>query len=666
VQLKKELNPQQYAAVTHKNGPILVLAGAGSGKTKAITYRIAYLIHHQKVDPKTILGVTFTNKAAGEMRQRVAALIGPKAKEVTLCTFHSLGLKILREHGHHLGYRRNFTIYGEGDQLSLLRTLIREHPKKRDKFDAGILLSRISGYKNKCVDGKSEFPLYGDKYDDILPEVYDRFQSALRAYQAVDFDDLILLPIRLLDEFPDVRRFYHETYQHLLVDEYQDTNHGQYRLITLLASAHRNICVVGDDDQSIYGWRGAEVRNILNFEKDYPDAKVIKLEQNYRSTQVILDAANHVIKNNNKRQDKRLWTDRGRGKNIDAFLARDENDEAKTIAWRLQTIKERASARWSDFAVLYRSNVQSRALESTFRVNKIPYIVVGGYEFFDRKEVKDIIAYLKVVQNPRDDLSLLRILNYPRRGIGDSAIVRLHEEAHKRDLCVYDLLKEAQNDHELSKQAQEGLRSFLLLIEELRKQRHAGDLSQLVRSTIEKTGYREEIERTIDDAITAQMKIDTVEELVSAASSFSEQEEAGTLASFLDSLSLNDDTFQNGGKKIRPDDAVLLATLHSAKGLEFPYVFMCGMEEDLLPHSRSLNEGGGIDEERRLCYVGITRARRHLTMSLVQERNKFGRKAKRIPSRFLKEIPEDLLCKQYSHSPNFFDRQIIKSANDDK
>ncbi len=664
MQLKKELNPQQYEAVIHKEGPLLILAGAGSGKTKVITYRIANLIQRGKVNPVNILGVTFTNKAAGEMRQRVMALIGPKAKEITLCTFHSLGLRILRKHCTHLGYRKNFSIYGEGDQLSIIRTLIREHPRKRDKFDAGIILYRISDHKNKSLDGNPDFTLYNDKYDDILPEMYERYHNALRAFQAVDFDDLIILPIRLLENHSDVRQFYHDLYQHILVDEYQDTNHGQYRLITLLATAKRNICVVGDDDQSIYGWRGAEVRNILNFEKDYPDAKVIKLEQNYRSTQVILDAAYHVIHNNSKRQEKRLWTARGRGKNIDAFLARDENDEAKTIAWRLQTIKERSNANWSDFAVLYRSNVQSRALESCFRVNKIPYVVVGGYEFFERKEIKDIIAYLKLVQNPHDDLSLLRILNYPRRGIGDTTVVRLHDEAHEQRMSIFEFLRNVKDESGISKQARDGIHSFVKMIRAMREESRKASLTDLVRFTIEKTGYREEIERTMDDAVTAQMKIEMVEELVSAASSFTEQQEGGTLADFLDSLSLYDETYQKNGKKVHRSDAVMLATLHSAKGLEFPFVFICGMEEDLLPHSRSLNNGSDVDEERRLCYVGITRAMRHLTMSLVTERNKYGRKTRRIPSRFIKEIPENLLCKQYSHSPNFYDRQVIKQSSE--
>jgi len=401
------------------------------------------------------------------------------------------------------------------------------------------------------------------------------------------------------------------------------------------------------------------VRNILQFERDYPDAKVIKLEQNYRSTQTILDAAHHVIINNHKRQEKRLWTDRGRGRNIDAFLANDENDEAQTIAWRMETIKERTNAKWSDFAVLYRSNIQSRALESALRVAKIPYAVVGGYEFFDRKEIKDITAYLRVIRNPRDDLSLLRIVNYPRRGIGETTIVKLTEEANQRGLSVFEWLKQVKDDPILSKQTREGIHSFTAMIDDLRAQSANRDLPALVRATIERSGYREEIERTIDDAITMQMKIEIVEELVSTASAFLERDKNGSLTDFIDSISLGDEP--NGKKNRRPEDAVLLATLHSAKGLEFPFVFLCGMEEDLLPHGRSLKDSTDVDEERRLCYVGMTRAKNHLTLRLTKERNKFGRRAKRVPSRFLKEIPEEFLCKQFSHSHNFFDKQKIES-----
>ncbi|MEW6236001.1 MAG: UvrD-helicase domain-containing protein [Candidatus Omnitrophota bacterium] len=659
MKLEKLLNPPQLEAVVHRGSPLLVLAGAGSGKTRVITYRIAYLIHKHQIDPKNILGVTFTNKAANEMKQRVKSLIGAKAEPVTLSTFHSLGLKILRQHGDRLGFRKHFSIYGEGDQLSLVKTYLREHPQKKEKFDAGILLARISAYKNNLTQGGKDYPLFNDKYDLVFADIYESFQQALRAHQAVDFDDLILLPIRLFEEHTEILRYYQDLYRHILVDEYQDTNHGQCRLISLLAGKRREICVVGDDDQSIYGWRGAQVRNILQFERDYPDAKVIKLEQNYRSTQTILDAAHHVIMNNHKRQEKRLWTDRGRGKNIDAFLANDENDEAQTIAWRMETIKERTHAKWSDFAVLYRSNIQSRALESTLRVAGIPYAVVGGYEFFDRKEIKDITAYLRVIRNPRDDLSLLRIVNYPRRGIGETTIVKLTEEAQQRGTSVFEWLKQVKDDPSLSKQTRDGIRSFTVMIDDLRNQSAGCDLPALVRAAIERSGYREEIERTIEDAIAMQMKIEIVEELVSTASAFMERDKNGSLSDFIDSISLGDET--NGKKNRRPEDAVLLATLHSAKGLEFPFVFLCGMEEDLLPHGRSLKDSTDVDEERRLCYVGMTRAKNHLTLSLTKERNKFGRRAKRVPSRFLKEIPEEFLCKQFSHSQNFFDKQKIES-----
>jgi superfamily I DNA/RNA helicase len=659
VSLKNALNPQQHEAVVHTGSPLLILAGAGSGKTRVITYRIAHLIRKEHIPPKNILGVTFTNKAAQEMRQRIVQLIGKDAKELTLCTFHSLGLRILREHAPEIGYRKDFTIYNEGDQLSLIRTILREHPQKREKFDAGIILSRISSFKNRITSGNAEFPWYEDKYDLIMQDMFNEYQQGLRVCQAVDFDDLILLPIRLFETKPGVLLHYQNLFRQILIDEYQDTNHGQYRLISLLAAKHGNLCVVGDDDQSIYGWRGAEVRNILEFEKDFPNARVVKLEQNYRSTQVILDAAYHVIKNNYKRQDKRLWTNSGRGKNIDAFIAKDENDEAKTIAWRILTIQERTQCKWSDFAILYRSNIQSRALETSLRINKIPYTVFGGYEFFDRKEIKDLISYLKVVLNPNDDLSLLRIINYPRRSIGNQTILQIQEEATEKKCSVIDILREWKMGDKCSKATQQGIILLLDLIDTHHEKIQTGKVDQMVRSVIEHSGYREELERTIDDPLQAQAKIEIVEELASAASAFVEQNPASHLTDFVDSISLGDQP-GSGGKKRVIDNSVTLATLHSAKGLEFPYVFLCGMEEDLLPHSRSVLDSSDVDEERRLCYVGMTRAQVHLTLSFTEERNKYGRKAKRKPSRFLMEIPEELLCKQFSHSVNFFDRQIIR------
>ncbi|MBI1390353.1 MAG: AAA family ATPase [bacterium] len=651
------LNPQQRAAVTHTGGPLLILAGAGSGKTRVITYRIAHLIHTHEARPEQILAVTFTNKAANEMRERAAALIGAQAKSVTLSTFHSLGLRILRAHAREAGLRPDFTIYNEGDQMSLLRTLLREHPQKREKFDAGIILSHISRAKCQQAAAGGELPLFGDKYDLVFGDLYEQYQRQLRACQAVDFDDLIVLPIHLLAQNKEILKEYRHRFRHLLVDEYQDTNASQYRMLKLLAGDGKRLCVVGDDDQSIYGWRGAEVRNILQFERDFHGATVVKLEQNYRSTQTILDAAYHVIKNNAKRQPKRLWTERGKGRLIDAFLAKDEADEAKTIAWRLQTIQERTKAPWRAFAVLYRSNVQSRAIESALRIAKIPYNLVGGYEYFERKEVKDLVAYLRAVVNPGDDLNLLRIINYPRRGVGDQTIVRITDEAHQLGESVFDALRGNLGNDNLTKSSRDGIAQFVSLIDELRDFSRTHPPADVVRAAIERSGYREELQRTIDDAMTLQMKTETVEELASAAAAYQEQSSGATLSGFLDSIALDDDAYNDKGKKKNIENAVMLVTLHSAKGLEFPYVFLCGMEEDLLPHARSVRDGSEVDEERRLCYVGITRAQKHLTLSLVEERMQFGRRKKRTPSRFIKEIPPDLICKQFSHSVNFFDRQ---------
>ncbi|MBD3265686.1 AAA family ATPase [bacterium] len=650
------LNPRQKEAVLHKEGPLLILAGAGSGKTRVITYRIAQLIEN-RVKAENLLGVTFTNKAANEMRERVRKLVGQPAQKVTLSTFHSLGLRILRKHAPHIGYRKDFSVYSEGDQLSLVRMLIREHPKKNEKFDAGILLNRISDYKNKCLDGKQDYPLHNDKYDEVFADMYFAYQQALKAFQAVDFDDLIVLPLRLFREHPDVLQQYQSWYKYIMVDEYQDTNHGQFLLISKLASRHGNLCAVGDDDQSIYGWRGAEIRNILEFQKDFPKCKIIKLEQNYRSTQVILDAAYEVIKNNNKRQEKRMWTDRGRGLNIDAFIGKDEEDEAKTIAHRLEVIKQRSQARWTDFAVLYRSNVQSRALEAALRIAQIPYKVYGGYAFFERKEVRDLVAYLKVILNPNDDLNLLRIINYPRRGIGNNTIMGLTEEAQAKKTSIFNTLRMKLEDASLSRQARGGMRALINLVDHLHEKRQTDQVAHLVRETVEMSGYREEIQRTIDDPISMQMKIEMVEELASAAANFEIHTEQPLLQNFIDTVALGDEPGDNDKNKKGPDDAVTLTTLHSAKGLEFPFVFLCGLEEDLLPHARSVVDNTQVDEERRLCYVGMTRAQRHLTLSLTGERTKFGKKKKRTPSRFLKEIPEALMCKQFSHSEFFFNKQ---------
>lgn len=653
------LNPEQREAVVHNGSPLLVLAGAGSGKTRVIICRIVYLMMKHKVNPANILGVTFTNKAANEMKERAAHMAGAAAKKVSLCTFHSLGVRILRTHIHHLGYRNDFTIYSDGDQQSLVRTMLREHPKRKDKFDPGIIVQRISQHKNNLTDGNKDFHLHNDKYDEIIPDLYLQYEENLRACQAVDFDDLILLPLQLLQKHKEVLTLCREQYKHVLVDEYQDTNNGQYRFMRALAGDGKNLCVVGDDDQSIYSWRGAQVKNILNFSKDFNNARIIKLEQNYRSTQTILNAANQLIQYNLVRQGKSLWTNRKPGKNIDAFIAVDENDEAKTIAWRIQTIQELTQTRWDNIAVLYRSNVQSRAIESALRISKIPYNVVGGYEFFERKEVKDIISYLKLIQNPSDDLSLLRIVNYPKRGIGNQTITQLTQEAKANNKPLFHYLKKACQEGDLPASSKKGIINFTGMIEDLHRSISSLTIPQITERTIDLTKYREELQRTIENETDAQIRIEMIEELVSAASAFEEQNNNSSLAGFIDSVSLGDNPGSQGKQKIKIENAVTLSTLHSAKGLEFPYVFLCGLEEDLFPHSRSLNGGTPIDEERRLCYVGITRAQEHLTLSLTQERTKFGKKKKTEPSRFLKEIPDEYLCKQFSHSPNFFERQQI-------
>jgi len=647
------LNPQQRAAVEHDLGPLLLLAGAGSGKTRVITFRIAHLLLEKGVPAPAILAVTFTNKAAREMRERVVELVGRKRAEgMLISTFHALCVQILKEDIGRLGYKKNFSIYAAADQLRLIKDLMERVDIDGKRFDADRILWLISDAKNRLVPPEQFVIRYGDDYERMAAAVYPKYQKALKAYNAVDFDDLIMLAVKLLQEHPEVLEKYRQRFRYLLVDEYQDTNAAQYLLLKLLAGGHRNLCVVGDDDQSIYGWRGADLGNILDFERDFPGTVTIKLEQNYRSTGNILAAANAVIRNNSKRKEKALWSSDGPGTPIEYLLCEDEEDEARQVIERIQT--GRFGGRpLRDFAILYRTNVQSRVFEEQLRYENLPFVLVGGQQFFDRKEVKDVIAYLKVILNPFDEVNLLRILNYPKRGIGATTADVLIRRSAELDRSLWEVLRDP--PAELSDQAKAALLLFVRLIDTWRYRfRDAADLTAELKALLREIAIEDEIIREAKDPHKAQKRREHVQEVVSAMASYLQREtrRKPTLAGFLDKVSLLDDERSDDGRNDgEPEDAVTLMSLHSSKGLEFPVVFLVGMEEEFLPHKNCLEGAGDIEEERRLCYVGITRARQQLLLLGSACRTKFGKLIVREPSRFLTEIPEDLLEKRSSDAP---------------
>ncbi|MCP4641646.1 MAG: UvrD-helicase domain-containing protein [bacterium] len=655
--LVNSLNPQQQDAVRQTEGPVLVLAGAGSGKTRVITTRIAHLIVERVADPGEILGVTFTNKAAEEMRERVASLVGKEtAGEVVLSTFHSFCLRVLRKEIEHVGYRRNFTICSEGDCRTLLRRSLQDIDGVKESFDPDMFLSQIGMMKsggappNAAASANAEADkkrqATKEKYEKWLPEIYDRYQSALRAANTVDFDDLLLLVLRLWKEHPRILARYRKRFQYIMVDEYQDTNQVQYELLMTLAGKHRNLCVVGDDDQSIYSWRGADVRNILNFEKDFPEAKIVKLEQNYRSTETILNAANQVIANNTQRREKNLWSQLGKGRNIDRFIVGDEDQESKeAVAW-LQHIRTKTGAPHKDFAILYRSNLQSRAFEIGLRQAGIPYVVVGGQEFFDRAEVKDILAYLKLIANPRDEASFLRVVNVPRRGIGDTTLHRVHERCLAEGHSVGKALASMMDHDGTAANTKAGIRAFLGVINDFRHRFRScnGDLIETVHALTETIGYRGELLRTCKSTAQFENRWGNVEALLDAITDYQERAASPSLSGFLDESSLVNDEDRRS-RKDKNKKGVSLMTVHSAKGLEFPFVFIVGAEEGIIPHERSVRDGG-IEEERRLFYVALTRGKRHVTLFESLSRDRYGKKRMTKPSRFLEEIPTELISQR--------------------
>lgn len=631
------LNPQQAEAVINTEGPMLIMAGAGSGKTKVLTCRVANLLQ-KGVRPYRILAITFTNKAAAEMRERVNNMSGPAAKDVWLFTFHAFCARFLRMEIDKLpGYGGNFAIYDTADSQNLIKQILKEMNLDDKRFQPSGILSRISNAKNALQDAAAFARQAGDFYEQKVADIYSRYEQKLQLNNALDFDDLLMLSIKLLQENKEVREKYQDRFDYLLVDEYQDTNHAQYLLTKFLAAKHRNICVVGDADQSIYGWRGADIQNILDFEKDYPDAKVIKLEQNYRSTQIILDAANAVIENNTGRKPKNLWTENKSGADIIYFQAVDERDEARFVIEQLQNLQRTENKKLGDMAILYRTNTQSRIFEEMLIKSGISYNMVGGLKFYERKEIKDIIAYLRVIFNPADSLSLLRIINVPKRGIGDASLAKIQAYAAGNNVSLFEAVSNAAAIDGLSSRFVSKLDDLAGIIFELMNLANEAPVEDLIDRVLRDTGYLEELEN--ERTPQAQSRIDNLHELISVAQEFAASEEENNLENFLAHVALVSDIDDTE----LGEDAITLMTLHSSKGLEFPVVFLVGMEEGLFPHARTLMDETEIEEERRLCYVGITRAKEKLFLSSTKMRTIYGNTVTYPPSRFLQEIPARLV-----------------------
>ncbi|PZS23765.1 MAG: DNA helicase PcrA [Acidimicrobiales bacterium] len=629
--LLEGLNPAQHQAVLHGDGPLLVVAGAGSGKTRVLTHRIAHLIVERGVSPFAILAITFTNKAADEMRARVAALVGPVAARMWVATFHSACVRILRRHASVLGYRSSFSIYDQADAVRLTSYVLGDLDIDPKRFPPRAVHAIISGAKNQLVDFETWAERAANIYERRIGEVYREYQQRLLAASAMDFDDLLMVTVNLLQSNPEILQLYQERFAHILVDEYQDTNRAQNELVLLLGQHHRNVCVVGDSDQSVYRFRGADMRNILDFEAAYPDATVVVLEQNYRSSQTILDAANSVIANNAMRKPKTLWTDQAGGELLCHYHAENERDEATWVTREVGNLHDQGVCRWGDVAVFYRTNAQSRVLEEELVRHDVPFKVVGGTRFYDRREIKDVLAYLRVLVNPDDVVSLKRIVNVPRRGVGTTSLARLDAWASHQRTGLAAALGEAEAAG-LSGKALTGVRGLVGLLAELRDLMAAGCSPVILLETIlDRTGYSAELEA--ENSVEAAGRLENLAELIGVAR---EQED---LETFLETVALVADADQ-----IDADESkVVLMTLHTAKGLEFPVVFMVGMEDGVFPHQRSLGEPDELEEERRLCYVGITRARRRLYVSHALSRSLWGDVAHNPPSRFLAEIPEILM-----------------------
>jgi len=630
----------QKQAVEHMEGPLLIMAGAGSGKTKVLTCRIANLLAHG-VAPYRILAITFTNKAATEMKERAERMIGAAAKDVWLSTFHSFCARFLRREIEATElYKKNFVIYDTSDSQAVIKDALKQLELDEKQYTPGSILNAISNAKNQLQGPRTFRKLADGFFQQKVADVYDIYQKKLRDNNALDFDDLLMVSVTLLEENEDIREKYQRRFQYILVDEYQDTNGAQYQLTKILAAGHRNLCVVGDADQSIYGWRGADIRNIMDFENDYPDATTIKLEQNYRSTKTILAAANAVIEHNTERKKKALWTENPEGEKITTYQATDERDEAHFIATTMMKQKTIFNADYGDMAVLYRTNAQSRILEEGLMAAHIPYTMVGGLKFYDRKEIKDIVAYLRVIFNPLDDVSLLRIINVPKRGLGATSVAKLVDYAAVEELTLFDVISNPDmlaTIPGITARVKKPLELFTTFL--FNTMATAGNLAMddLIERVLDESGYKKELEE--DKKPEAKDRLENLKEFVGMAKEFMKSEEQPTLENFLAQLSLVSD-IDNADME---DDRVTLMTLHAAKGLEFPIVFMAGMEEGVFPHSRTLMDVSQLEEERRTCYVGITRAERKLYLTYARTRMLYGHMNANPPSRFLKEIPEEYL-----------------------
>ena len=635
----ENLNEEQLEAIKTTEGPLLVLAGAGSGKTRVLTTRVAYLVSEMGIDPSNILAITFTNKAAKEMKDRIYKMLGSLAYDIQISTFHSFGLSILKEHYKELGYDKNFTILDSDDSLTVVKKIMKDMDLDPKKFNYKMIRNRISSAKNELMSPKDLERFIGNDIDQLVVDVYRKYQDKLEINNSLDFDDLLMLPITLFRKYPDILAKYQERFKYVLIDEYQDTNEAQYILTKLISSKYKNICVVGDNDQSIYSFRGSNYQNILNFEKDYKNAKVIMLERNYRSTKQILDVANTIIKNNKLRKDKNLWTDIEDGDKVIYHRRLNEKDEAFYVKEKIEELRKTSPL--SEIAVLYRTNAQSRNMEEALLQANIPYKVVGSIYFYKRKEIKDLLAYLNVVYNNRDDINLLRVINVPKRGIGTKTIENLEVQARISGKSIYEVIDSGK---ELE---------FKRIIEDIKEKQENMSLTELVDYILERTGIREEL--TSDDTIENEVRLENLEEFKSITKTFEEERGIVSLEEFLDELSLVADAteYQNN------TDVVTLMTVHSAKGLEFDNVFVIGMEEGIFPHQNSLMESSDVEEERRLCYVAITRARKKLWLVNCKTRTLYGMDSANPVSRFIKEIDDDLLIKENIQD----ERKVITKAN---
>ena len=633
-----DLNKEQQKAVLETEGPLLILAGAGSGKTRVLTTKVAYLIEEAGISPYNILAITFTNKAAKEMSNRLYRLIGDKAKNVQVSTFHSFGVKILRENFKYLGYDKNFIIMDSEDSVSVIKKILKEKGIDPKIYNPNAIKNKISSCKNEMMSPKDYEKYVASDFEKIVLLVYELYEDTLKKNNSIDFDDLLLLPIKLFRENPNILQNYQEKFQYILIDEYQDTNEAQYILTKMISAKYRNICCVGDVDQSIYSFRGANYKNILNFEKDYKDAKTIKLEQNYRSTTNILDAANDVIKNNKERKDKKLWSDKGTGDKITYYRAFNGIDEAQYVAREIKNLINNG-IEYENIAVLYRTNSQSHVIEEEFLKNKIPYKIVGGIGFYSRKEIKDVLAYLRLIYNEKDNISLLRVINTPKRGVGSKTISNLIEKANNDGKSIYEVIVSGK---ELE---------FKNIIEKLKKFSESLTITELVDKILDITGIRKEYES--DKTLESDIRLENLEELKTVTRTFEEKEGIVSLEDFLYEVSLVSDVNEYDEDQNR----VSLMTVHSVKGLEFDYVFITGLEEGIFPHMNSLMNNSDLEEERRLCYVAITRAKEKLYLVNARLRMMFGHDCTNLPSRFISEINKDLLD-GYVSEDNFKEEKI--------